>query len=213
MNKTATDRTISWTAISTVSKYKYVISEGGNVVASGDKVTDANTASLNSILTGRQTFSISVSGYGSQDGNTFYLPVSSILTQTFYSFKLEVTREFENNLTEVYYTVNVTPDDYTASAPKVNLHAYTNSVNYSHSGDTQLTDKVRTDLTSFIDTNVLPEGGNFGSDRHAYLTFTVVNNEDYFIANNKAFLVGDSDNGNLGKHHDTTHDTYNYMVS
>ena len=80
------NKTVSWAEVEHVSSYKYVI--GGDGEASGDRVTN-RTADLSSVLTGRKTYSITVSGYGSQDDKTFYLP-AELLTDTFYCSSLEV---------------------------------------------------------------------------------------------------------------------------
>lgn len=197
------DKTVSWTAVSGISSYKYVISGGGDATA--DRVTANKTSSLASILSGRKTYTITVSGYGSQDGNVFYLP-REILTDTFYCSSLEVwglnngeinpiNNDYPHDAFDqetMQFRLKIVPDGsgIIFSSCSVTIRDSNGSMDpyYVPGGASTNSDF---DCTTAVNNNFGTILNRIGL-RHPYLVFQLSNSAESTLLSNKSFLDNSS---------------------
>ena len=196
------DKTVSWRAVEHVSSYKYVISGDGE--ASGDRVTNPKTANISSILTGRKTYSITVSGYGSQDGNTFYLP-TELLTDTFYCSSWEVwaldngvpntESNYTTRQTAIQFRLKIVPDGSELPFVSCNVtikdsnkpaeiyyYAPTAYVGATYDCTTAITTQpIRAEHPFVYYMNIV-------GTRHANITFSLTNGMESMMLPQKSFL-------------------------
>ena len=196
------DKTVSWRAVEHVSAYKYVISGDGS--ASDDHITATKTKDISLLLRGRKTFSITVSGYGSQDGTTFYLPIE-ILTDTFYCSSLEVwaldngtpntETTYTTRQTAIQFQLKIVPDGSELPFVSCNVtikdsnkpaeiyyYAPTAYVGATYDCTTAITTQpIRAEHPFVYYMNIV-------GTRHANITFSLTNGMESMMLPQKSFL-------------------------